>query len=370
MRKLTKEDLEDIIVGCSYVGSGGGGALAGGLKKIYDDLNAGLVFQLMSIDEFGDDEHALRAMGLGSTAPATSEEDARFANLPRIQGTPAEAAVRVLERHLDKKLSAVTPGELGPANTSTVLSVAAHLKLPILDIDLVGRSAPELNQSSLAIAGISPLPLAGATQFGDEFVIEKVGESSRVEEILRAVSVVSRGVSAAGSLTGAVLKRPGVVNFGSITHVENIGRAFRAAVNSKSDPVSAVTAAGNGYRIFEGVIADFTWKNDAGFLVGDVTMSGTGPDQSSKFRIWYKNESIIAWKDNLPAVLPPDLIITLRRDTGEALPNPHYEKGDFVVVISFPGPALARTPAGLAHWGPKHFGFDIPYTPIEQLVKH
>jgi len=369
MRNLSKENLEDILVGCSYLGSGGGGALAGGLKRIYDDLNAGLMFRLKPIDEFGDDERALRAMGIGSTAPPTPAEEARFANLPRIQGSAAEAAVRLLERHWDTKLSAVTPGELGPANTSTVLSVSAHLGLPLLDIDMVGRSAPELTQSTLAMAGIPLLPLAAATQFGDELMLEKVMDISRVEDILRALSVASRGVNAAGSLTGAVLRRPGVVNRGSITHVESIGNAFRTAAQSKNDPIAAVMAAGSGFRIFEGIVSDFSWKNEGGFLVGDVTMAGTGPDQNSKFRIWYKNESIIAWKNDQPAILPPDLIITVRRDTGEAMPNPHYEKGDAVVVISFPAPPTARTPAGIERWSPKHFGFDIPYVPIEQLVR-
>lgn len=369
MRNLSKENLEDILIGCSYLGSGGGGDLAAGLKRIYDDLNAGLIFQLKPLDEFADDEHALRTMGIGSTAPLTPDDEARFANLPRIQGSAAEAAVRLLERHLDKKLSAVMPGELGPANTSTVLSVSAHLALPILDIDLVGRSAPELNQSSLSIAGISVVPLAAATQFGDELVLEKVMELSRVEDLLRSISVASRGVNAAGSLTGDVLRRPGVVNHGSITHVESIGNAFRTAVSSKSDPILAVTAAGNGFRIFEGSISDFSWKNEAGFLVGDVTIAGTGSDQNSKFRIWYKNESIMAWKNDPPAIMPPDLIITVRRDTGQALPNPHYQKGDEVVVISFPAPPLARSAAGLEHWGPRHFGFNYSYVPIEQLVR-
>jgi hypothetical protein len=34
--------------------------------------------------------------------------------------------------------------------------------------------------------------------------------------------------------------------------------------------------------------------------------------------------------------------------------------------VGFPAPAIWRTPAGLEVFGPAHFGFNIPYVPIEQ----
>jgi uncharacterized protein len=369
VRSLTKENLEDIMTGCAFMGSGGGGNPEGSLKRIYDDLNAGLVFGLMPVEELGADDYAASPFGVASTAPKTPEEQARYAKLPRIQGTAGEAAMRLLERKINKKLKASLAGEIGSANVANALSVGARMGIPTLDADLIGRSAPQINQMTLVSAGISILPAALATQFGDEMVLEKVLDPSRIEEVIRVISTVSLAVSvAAASISGSVARTPDALVVGSISHAEIIGKAFRAAVQSKEDPIAAVTAAGKGFRIFEGTISDFSWKDQAGHLLGDVKIMGTGPYRDSAFRIWYMNESIMAWKNDQPAITPPDLIITIRRNTGEALPNPHYEKGDQVVVISFPAPAPLRTPAGLASFGPKHFGFDLPYIPIEQRM--
>lgn len=351
------------------MGSGGGGNAASSLKRIYDDLNTGLTFRLMPVDELGAEDYAASPFGEASTAPRTPEEEARYAKLPHIQGTAGEAAMRLLERKMNKKLKASLPGEIGSANVANVLSVGARMGIPTLDADLIGRSAPEINQMTLVSAGISILPAALATQFGDEMVLEKVLDPSRMEEVIRVISTVSLAVGvAAASVSGSVARSPNALVVGSVSHAEIIGKAFRTAVQSKADPIAAITAAGKGFRIFEGTISDFSWKNQGGYLLGDVKMTGTGSDQGSSFRIWYKNESIMAWKNDKPAITPPDLIITIRRDTGEAMPNPYYEKGDQVVVISFPAPSPQRTPAALEHWGPKHFGFDVPYTPIEELV--
>ena len=44
-------------------------------------------------------------------------------------------------RFLGKKFGAVIAGEIGPGNTASSLSLAAHLGIPSLDADTVGRYA-------------------------------------------------------------------------------------------------------------------------------------------------------------------------------------------------------------------------------------
>ena len=51
--------------------------------------------------------------------------------------------------------------------------------------------------------------------------------------------------------------------------------------------------------------------------------------------------------------------------TGAAIANPEFQPGQLVTVLGFPAAAIWRTPAGLALFGPAHFGFDFPYRPIE-----
>ena len=366
MRKLSKEDLEDILVGCTYLGCGGGGSLPKGLECVYRDLEAGLTFHLMAAEEMGDEEYAAAPYGLGSTAPAGSEQLQRYAHLPRITEEPTTVAFRLLEQHVGKKLVAVIAGEIGPGNTALSLSAAAHLVIASLDADTVGRATPEINQNSILVAGIPIVPAAAVSRFGDEMILQKVAHPSRQEEILRSISMVSQGIGVADSpIPGRTAKRPGVLVLGSISHAGKLGQAYREAIAAHQDPIQAVVEAGQGYRLFHGRIADFPWKDEAGFLVGEVTLSGTGAYRGSRYRIWYKNEHIISWLDDQVSVTPPDLITVVVTETGQAIANPNFERGQEVTVMGFPAPNLWRTPAGLEVFGPEHFGYHVPYVPIE-----
>src|SRR5208337_4373669 len=102
MRKLSEQNLEDMIMGCCYLGSGGGGSYGAGLKRIHDDFAAGLTFNLMSVDEMNDEDYAATTYYVGSTAPYTPEQLERFEKLPRIKEEATVVAFRLLQRHTGK----------------------------------------------------------------------------------------------------------------------------------------------------------------------------------------------------------------------------------------------------------------------------
>jgi uncharacterized protein len=68
-------------------------------------------------------------------------------------------------------------------------------------------------------------------------------------------------------------------------------------------------------------------------------------------------------------VLPPDLIAVVDSRTRAAIANPDFQRGQLVTVLGFPAAAIWRTPAGLNVFGPAHFGFNIPYVPIEERMR-
>jgi len=367
MRKLTKQNLEDIIIGCSYFGAGGGGSFNEGLRRMYEDLDAGLTFSLMSPDEMKDDEYAAATYGVGTTAPPTPEEVKRYADLPRIKEESTAAAFRALERYMGKKFVATIAGEIGPGNTLAAMSVAAHLGIPQLDGDTVGRATPEIDQNTVLAAGYTITPAAGATKYGDEMILAKIARTSREEDFFRAASMVSMGIGVADTaISGKMAKTPGVIVQGSISNAERIGKAYRTAVETHADPIRAVMEAGKGYWLFEGTIADFQWKDKGGYLFGDLEIAGTGKYQGSRYKIAYQNENIIAWRDGKVSVTPPDLIVPVVAATAKAIANPDFVKGEAVIVLGFPAPAPWRTPGGLKLFGPEHFGYDTPYIPIEE----
>ncbi len=61
----------------------------------------------------------------------------------------------------------------------------------------------------------------------------------------------------------------------------------------------------------------------------------------------------------------PDLITTLDSDTGEPVTTEGLRYGFRVVVLGIPCCDKWRTPAGLAIVGPRYFGYDIDYRPVE-----
>jgi DUF917 family protein len=367
-RVLAWPSLEEILIGCSYLGCGGGGTLSEGLARLEDDRKAGRRFELLAVADLKDDQWAASPYGLGSNAPPSEAEKDRFADLPRAGEDAVESSFRLLGAYLHRPFVAVIAGELGPWSTAAALSTAARLGIPILDADRVGRATPEATQDSILAAGLPTTPLAAVTGFGDSLILEKVARGSRVEDLLRAISVTSLGELGVtdAALSGRNAKQPGVLVAGSLSHAEKLGQANRRAVATQGDPLEAVRAAGGGYRLFEGEVVDFPWKEDAGFLVGEVVIEGHGPFRGSRYRVWYKNENIISWRDDAISVTPPDLIAVADTKTGNAIANPAFQRGQMVTVLGFPAPALWRTPAGLRIFGPAHFGFDVPYVPIEE----
>lgn len=367
MRQLSKQNLEDIVMGCCYLGSGGGGSYEAGLKRIHDDLAAGLTFNLISVEEMNDDDYAATTYYVGSTAPYTAEQLERFNKLPRIKDEATAVAFRLLQRYTGKNFVAVIAGEIGAGNTPYALSTAAHLGIAQLDADTAGRAVPEIDQSTIFAAGISLLPTAAATLFGDELLITKVATPSREEEFLRIASTISMHIAAADSaLPGKMLKQPNIVVQGSLTFCEEIGKAYRIAVESKKDPIQVVIEASRGYKVFAGQVSDYDWADKGGYLVGDVEVSGSGAYSGQKYRLAFKNENLISWRNGKVSITSPDIITMIDNVSGKAVLNPDFSKGQEVTIIGIPAPAPWRTQAGLRVCGPAHFGYDASYIPIEE----
>lgn len=65
--------------------------------------------------------------------------------------------------------------------------------------------------------------------------------------------------------------------------------------------------------------------------------------------------------------MPPDLIMFLAHK-GHGITNDALALGLEVSVVAAKAPEVWRTKKGLEFFGPKHFGFDFTYAPIESLV--
>jgi DUF917 family protein len=80
----------------------------------------------------------------------------------------------------------------------------------------------------------------------------------------------------------------------------------------------------------------------------------------------FQNENLAALRDGEIVVSVPDLITVLDAETGEPITTEELRYGFRVTVIATPCDDRWRTPAGLELAGPRYFGYDIDYVPVEE----
>lgn len=366
---LTAQDLEDALVGSSYLGCGGGGGLAEARALLSKDLADGFRFAKLDTAKLDDDDTVACPYALASLAPISDDMQARLDASGGPVPAPVEAAFKSLADHLNTTFAGVILGEIGPLSMAEGLSIAARLGMPALDADTVGRATPEINQHSVRVSGHPLTPAAAVTAFGDAMILTDLRDPAREETIFRALSVVSRLVGVTDApISGAVAKSGDTLVRGSLSLAQSIGAAARGAKAAGRDPIGAAMRAGDGYALFEGRVAGFDWSDEDGFLVGTADIAGTGPFAGQRLRLDYKNEHLVATRDGQVVATCPDLITVVGRDTAEGINNPDFTKGQAVAVLGFKCAPIWRTDAGLAVFSPRYFGYDQDYVPIEERL--
>ncbi|MEM3907340.1 MAG: DUF917 family protein, partial [Nitrososphaerota archaeon] len=135
-----------------------------------------------------------------------------------------------------------------------------------------------------------------------------------------------------------------------------------------SDPVRAAVESSNGFLLFEGLVERKEWEDRSGYLWGNHFIKGIDKFKGHHFKIWFKNENHVSWLDDEPYVTSPDIIEIVRKDNGEPITNASLTQGTKVAVIGIRANPIFRSEDGLNVLGPKHFGFDFNYKPIESIV--
>jgi len=373
----TVEDVHDLVHGLTLLGTGGGGRPEQGLESLLPHVQAGGAVSWADPNAIPDDAWVCSTFGMGSIAPtkSLSTEERRALGYPAewTVARPMVRAVRELEAYTGKKVAAIVPFELGAGNTATPMDAAVHVGATIVDGDFAGRAIPELCQTSAAIAGMSFAPGAIVDPWGNVLLVKQTASELLTERIGKLVSVATKlpdmkaSCAHAGFLmSGKDLKRVAVP--GGITRALAVGRAIRAAKARGADPVAAAAEALGGWVLFRGRVAKKEWESRDGYMYGTTTVEGEGADARGTLRVWFKNENHVTWRDGAPWVLSPDLIMTIGAD-GTPYTNTLLPEGARIGVVGAVADPRLRTPAALDLLGPRHYGYDLAYTPIEELIR-
>jgi len=366
-----KQDCNDFIRGCLFMGTGGGGGVEWGTKMLIDALDEGLSIEWVDVPEIPDNAWTCTLYGMGSIAPLSPERQAQIDHLglvDKLGHRAMEAAVLELSKYAGVVIGAIVAGELGAGNTPAPLITGMRLGIPVVDGDYAGRAIPEEMQGTPYLYEKDSWPLASVDGWGNIIILKKACSPHMLERIGKMMAVAAFGMCniAATLLIGSEMKE--IIVPGTLTKCMNLGRAIRQAREQDHDPIQAAIEHTGGWLLFEGEVTGKDWEDRDGYMFGTTHIKGTGDYTGHTLDVWFKNENHVSWLDGEPYVCSPDLVTIVDQETGEGFTNTVIDAGHRVAVVGVKGLEAFRSERGLAAAGPRYFGFDIDYVPIEKQM--
>lgn len=360
MRKLDIQAIEDIAIGAAVLGTGGGGdPYIGKLMAIQAVEEYGPI-TLLDADEVPDEALIVPTAMMG--APTVMVE-----KIPN--GEEVIGAFNTLKNYLGKDIFATVPIEAGGVNSMIPLALAARLGLPVIDVDGMGRAFPELQMVTFDLDNVSATPMVICDDKGNEIMMKTVS-NVWTERLARNSTVVMGGsvMMAIYPMQGSQLKASGIP--GVVTLTEKIGRAIRKAKGQRVDPIKAVLDITHGFELFRGKVTEVSRKTVGGFARGESKMEGLDNYKGQSLTLNFQNEHLIAKTELQVLATVPDLIAVLDYETAYPITTEGLRYGSRAVVIGMPCHAKWRTEKGLATVGPRYFGYDLDYIPVEERAKN
>ena len=287
-----------------------------------------------------------------------------------IGGGEYQTLYNMVSQFFGKKIYAFMPIEAGGVNSMLPIAACARLGLPLVDCDGMGRAFPELQMVTFTIGGMSATPMALTDEKGNSVIFETI-TNKWTEELARAVTM-SCGGSVSVSLypmTGAQMKAYSVKNI--VTRSQKLGEAIRTVKNCADDvtPEEHFLQFSEGYKLFKGKIADVLRETRGAFNFGKVMLEGIGECKGHQAYVEFQNENLTATVDGEILATTPDLICLVDTETFTPVTTDALKYGKRVLVIGLKCFEMWRTPAGIDLVGPRYFGCDTDYIPLEERCK-
>jgi DUF917 family protein len=350
------EQVEDIALGAAVLGTGGGGDPYVGKLMASQAIREYGPVELVTIDEVGDDEMSVCIAMMG--APTVMVE--KIAG-----GDECVQAFRSIESFLGQTVQYVYSIEAGGINSTIPITLAARLRLPMIDLDGMGRAFPEIQMVTHNLFGITATPFTMADEKGNSAVLATI-DNRWMETFARSIAVNMGATAHIACYAASGRQQREAAVYGTLSLAEAIGRAIREARAAHTSVIDSIQKVTGGFRIFHGKIVDVQRRTVAGFARGEAVLEGIGDDSGSQMSIQFQNENLVAARDGQIVVSVPDLITMVEEDTGEPITTEQLRYGFRVVALGIPCHKHWRTPDGLKVVGPRYFGYDVDYVPVEQ----
>lgn len=353
--RLDASNLPALARGCAILGTGGGGDTHYGLLMALQAVEDHGPVPLVDLDDIPEDGLLMPCGGIG--APTVSIEKIE-------NGREGERLREELERLRGRPVVALMAGEVGGSNGLIPVVWAAGVGLPVVDADGMGRAFPEIPQVTMEVAGISPNPAIMTDERGNVIVFRAL-DGGWMERMERAAAVEFGGMASSTEyqLTVGQARAGAVVNH-SISLALRLGTVVLEAEHA---PVAALVDELRAVRLIAGKVVDVERRTTGGFVRGSATIEGLGEDTGRVLRLEIQNENLVALEGERATAMVPDMITVLDSESAEAISTERLKYGQRVTAIAFPCDPIWRTQRGLELGGPRHFGYDLDYVPVEEL---
>jgi len=354
-RLLDEPALRSLARGCAVLGTGGGG-----------DPRIGLLLALQALEEVGPTELVdLDDLPPDALIMPCGMVGAPTVHIEKIQNGGEGAILREhLERLTGRTVAALMPAEIGGSNGLLPLTWAGRMGLPVVDADGMGRAFPLIPQVTMHLAGIDPNPGVMTDERGNVLVFRAIS-GAWMERLERSAAVEFGGAGVATEYIMTLAQARDAVVHGTFTLAIEIGDALNTAVG---DPLAALVAVTRGFPLMVGKVTDVERRTTKGFVRGSVVVEGLGDDAGRLLRLEIQNENLVALEQGKVLAAVPDLITVLDAETADAIPTERVRYGQRVTVIAMPCAPIWRSPFGLEMAGPRAFGYDFDYVPVEELA--
>lgn len=356
-------DIKDMARGAVLLGTGGGGDPYVGQLFLQAQIKAGRYPRVIASETIADDAFVLSIAGIG--APTVIVEHL----------VSDKTLLRLLARaeaFYGRRVDALISAEMGGANSMFPLALSAISGIPVLDADGIGRAVPHIEMTTFSINGCKATPCIVMDDSGNVAVIEAVDDRA-AEDLCRSITA-AMGALTFGALypmSGAQAKAFAVQ--GTLMQTLEIGRAIRTAREGGRDIFADLldvlgSRDGRTARIlFDGKIVDVVHDTRDGWHFGHARIAGIG-ESTDECIVEFQNEFTVARVNGQTVTIVPDLITMLDRETGEPLTAEMLAYGQRVKVLGYAADAMLRSAQSLEVLGPRMFGLDEDFQPMEALA--
>ena len=368
----TIQEIEDFVRGCTFYSTCGGGIPEEGINVLKSELSKGRIIGWVDVKSIPDEAWTACAYAAGSMAPSTTEKKQLLTNFglkePKYnRKTKLIRAIEELSRYTGKKIEAIVPKVLGGGNTPGPLSAAVASGIPFVDGDYVGRAIPETSQTTPCIFGKTITPVCIVDDWGNVSIIKEVLNYSMLERIEKLISVGGFGPTGNASFLMKGKEMKEVIIPGTLTDCFNLGQLIRISREKHSDTVVEIIKKLPAWLLIRGEVIEKQEEDKDGYYTGEYKLRGEKAFKGQELKVWFKLENHIAWKDNKVVATSPDLISVIDDESGEPIINPKIKPGEKVAVLVTKAKPIFRSKKGIEVLGPRHFGYDFDYIPIEDL---